>query len=267
MRRRSLLVGTLAAAPLFGRGQTSKPAALSLRCGVDVALADAGLAAALQQAFGRDTGIPVQIVRTPALPLLEALGDGEIDVALSNVPAAETRLEAQGLAYDRRGVASGRFIVVGPAGPHRDPPGPAHGHDVETALTWWRDAGADASAAPFLSANDGSGVHVAEQAAWRLAGLAPAPPWYRSAAAGSALIAQARTLGAYALVEAGAWARQGGAPLSIVVDGDARLDEPVHVMRSFRSQHPAARLFVGWITGSRGRSVVAAQRGYRVPAA
>jgi len=266
MRRRSLLVGTLAAAPLLVRAQASKPVALPLRFGADVALADAGLAGALQHAFGRDTGLAVQLIRTPALPLLEALGEGELDVALTNVPGAETRLESEGLAYDRRAVATGRFVLVGPTARHGDSGGPARGHDVAAALKWWREAGTDARAQPFLSANDGSGVHLAEQAAWRLAGLAPAPPWYRVAAAGTALVTDARKQGAYALVEAGVWAREGGAPLSVLVDGDERLDERVHVMRSFRSMHPAAKLFVGWITGSRGRSVVAAQRGYRVPA-
>ena len=30
----------------------------------------------------------------------------------------------------------------------------------------------------FLSAGDGSGTHVAEQALWRAAAIAPAAPWY-----------------------------------------------------------------------------------------
>ena len=57
------------------------------------------------------------------------------------------------------------------------------------------------------------------------------------------------------------------APLAILVEGDRQLAEEVHVMRSFRSPHPAARIFVAWIAGPRGRAVVAAQRGYRVPTA
>jgi len=41
---------------------------------------------------------------------------------------------------------------------------------------------------------------------------------------------------------------------------------PVHVMRSFRVNHPAGKLFTAWITGPKGRAVVAAHRGYRAPA-
>ena len=34
------------------------------------------------------------------------------------------------------------------------------------------------------------------------------------------------------------------------VDGDPAGVEPIHAMRSFRSPHPAARLFIGWIAGA-----------------
>jgi tungstate transport system substrate-binding protein len=34
-------------------------------------------------------------------------------------------------------------------------------------------------------------------------------------------------------------------------------------MRSFRTSHPAARLFVAWITGPKGRRAAAGVRGYR----
>jgi hypothetical protein len=34
-------------------------------------------------------------------------------------------------------------------------------------------------------------------------------------------------------------------------------------MRSFRISHPAGKIFIAWIAGGRGRSVVARQPGYR----
>ena len=49
----------------------------------------------------------------------------------------------------------------------------------------------------------------------------------------------------------------------MLVDGDEKLSMPVHVMRSFRVNHPAGKLFVKWIAGGRGRRVVAGHRGYR----
>ena len=239
-----------------------------LRLAVDVSLMDSGLAHALQQAFGRDTGVAVQLTGGASLPLLDALERGEFDAALTNAPEAELKLDKQGLVHDRQAVAAGSFVIVGPAPKKKlpDPAGIAGSKDVADALVRIRDA---ALAAPgtvrFLSANDGSGLHAAEQALWRAAKVGPAAPWYEVAATPARLVAQARATGAYALVERGAWAMRGGAPLAVLVEGDARLAAPVHVMRSFRVSHPAAKIFVAWITGPKGRRIVAGQRGYRVP--
>ena len=274
MQRRSLLLATLAAAaPLAGRAQGAAPSG-PLRLGADVALVDSGLTGALCQAFGRDTGIAVQPVRSPARTLLDALAAGELDAGLANAPDAEAQLESQGLAYDRQPIASGEFVLVGPGGAARagGQPGsktnPTNRSAAERSIAASLERLSDAaSAAPggfiFLSANDGSGVHFAELAAWRRAGIAPQAPWYQIAEPGSNLVAQARARGAYALVERGAWTLQGGAPLAMRVEGDPTGIEPIHAMRSFRSPHPAAKLFIAWIAGGRGRAVVARQRGYR----
>jgi tungstate transport system substrate-binding protein len=238
-----------------------------MRLGVDTALFDAGLAKALQQGFGRDTGVAVKLVSAPALPLLDALDRGEFDAALTNVPEAEIRREQQGLAHDRQAIATGDFVLVGPA-PHgkvKDPAGIKGMASVTDALIQLRNAAlALPDAVMFTSAADGSGTHVLEQALWRTAKLGPAAPWYVAADARSGLIAQARERGTYALVERGAWAALGGAPLAVLVEGDPQLIEAVHVMRAFRVSHPAGKLFVAWIAGPKGQRVVAAHRGYRI---
>lgn len=244
-----------------------------LRLAVDTTLMESGLAGALQRAFGRDTGVAVQPTAGASLPLLDALERGEFDAALTNAPDAELKLDKQGLVHDRHAVAEGGVVLVGPApktAPKKkklpDPAGVVGIKDIAEALVRLRDA---VLAAPgtigFLSAGDGSGLHVAEQALWRDAKIAPAAPWYTTVTEAGRLIAEARARGAYALVERGSWAARGGAPLAILVDGDERLVLPVHVMRSFRVNHPAAKIFVAWITGPKGRAVVAAQRGYRAP--
>lgn len=270
LHRRRLLIASAAmfAAPLPLHAQQRASLADPLRLGVDQALVDSGLAAALQKGFGRDTGVAVKLQAGLSLPLLEALERGELDATLTNAPEAELKLESQGLAHDRRRVADAALVLVGPAPKKKtpDPAGIAKMTDAAAALAQLRDAALDhPTAIRFLSAGDGSGVHLAEQALWRAAQTAPAAPWYVKAQPGS-LIAQARRQGAYALVERGVWADHGGAPLAVLVDGDPRMVVPVHVMRSFRVNHPAGKLFTQWITGPKGRAVVAAQRGYRVPA-
>ena len=88
-------------------------------------------------------------------------------------------------------------------------------------------------------------------------------PWYVAAEPARDFIAQVRARGAYALVERGAWAAAGGAPLAIIAEGDPMLVESVHAMRSFRVSHPAGKIFIAWIAGGRGRAVVARHAGYR----
>jgi tungstate transport system substrate-binding protein len=240
-----------------------------LRLGVDTALSDSGLARGLQRGFGRDTGIVVQLVPSPALPMLEALERGEIDAALANVPEPEARLEQQGLAYDRHLVAAGSFVIVGPAprGKIKDPAGLAGGRDAAAALVALRQAAlATPGSVTFLSAGDGSGTHAAEQGLWREAKIAPTAPWYETESSAT-LVEKARQRGAYALVERGAWLAQPGSSLAVLVEDDPRMVEVVHVMRSFRVNHPAGKIFVGWISGPKGRRVVVSQRGYRAAGA
>lgn len=274
--RRPLLIATAVAAlgaeVFSGAAQAQQKRSLAdpLRVGVDIALFDGGLARGLQQGFGRDTGIAVQLVRLPATGLLEALDRGEFDAGLCNAPDAEVKLDKLGLVHDRRVVARGEFLIVGPAprGAGGEPARIAGLRDAGLALQRLRDVAlADPSALTFLSANDGSGVHLAEQALWRAARIAPAPPWYASAAPGSELIGQSRVRKAYALVERGAWLAQGGSPLALLVEGDPALAQTVHVMRSFRVSHPAGKIFVSWITGTKGRHVVAKSPGYQLPPA
>ena len=271
MLRRFFLLGFVATSPIAAaQNRSQRVVGGPLRLGADSALVDSGLAQALQQAFVQDTGLAVHLAGAPALPLLDALAAGELDVGLGNAPTAEGRLDSQGLIHDRQPVASGEFVLVGPPKPINAALRLAKGEvrSAGTALRWLHES-AQVQPDPFVffSANDGSGAHVAEQEAWRAAQIAPQAPWYQPARAGRGLIAQIREKGAYAIVERGAWVAQGGAPLAILVEGDRGLIETIHAMRSFRSPHPAGKMFVAWIAGRRGRAIVAAQRGYRVPAA
>lgn len=267
MRRRAAVVAALAA-PLVAQAQQRKSLTDPMRLGVDTALVDSGFARALQAGFGRDTGVAVKIEPRPSAAVLEALERGELDASLTNAPDLEARLFDAGLAHDRRLIATGRFVLVGPAPVMAkgrvqtpDPAGLAGERDIVAALTKLRDA--PAGTATFLSANDGSGTHLGELALWRLAKIAPAAPWHAVAPAGADFYATLRERGAYAIVEQGAWLARGGKPLAVLVDADARQAAPVHLMRSFRTSHPAAKLFATWIDGAKGRRVVAGLRSYR----
>jgi tungstate transport system substrate-binding protein len=268
-RRPLLLAG------LFGglswptaRAQQKRSLSDPLRLGVDTALAESGLASALQKSFGRDTGIVVQLVAGPSVPMLDALERGELDAMLANTPEAELKLDKEGLVHDRKIVANGRVVIVGPAprGKQKDPAAIAGGRDVAQALVQIRDAAmATPGSVSFVSTGNGSGAHLAEQALWRVGQVAPVAPWYSAVDPKKPLLAQARERGAYAVVERGVWDAMGGAPLAVLVEGDPRMAVEVHVMRGFRVSHPAGKIFSAWITGPKGRAVVSGHRGYSAP--
>ena len=262
--RRLFVAGLTMAA--FAAPAAEKPSERGgpLRLGVDRALEESGLARRLQRAFGFDTGIAVLLVPGPALAVLDAARDGEVDAALVNAPGAEEDLEKQGLIHDRHAIATGEFILVGPPSPGPARKRPPPGHDAVELLERIQTQAASDPNLVFLSAGDGSGVHVAEQALWRVARIAPAAPWYVSAERAPGFTAQVRARGAYALVERAAWSVHGGAPSAILVEGDPLLVESVHAMRAFRVQHPAGKIFVSWIAGGHGRAVVARHGGYRL---
>jgi tungstate transport system substrate-binding protein len=256
--RRLLLLSALAAAtagPAIARGLQRQSLADPMRLGADDALVDSGLAERLQHAFSSDTGIALKVLRDPATRLLEATERGERDIALVNAPTLEAPLEREGLVHHRLLLATGDFLLVGPGALVRPL---AAGRDAALALSRLAQVGA-----AFLTLGDGSGTHLAEQALWRAAKVAPAAPWYATAAQAGQLLREAKTAHACTLVERGAWLRHGGSGLAVLVEGDPRLAAEVHVMQSFRVHHPTAPLFTRWISGGAGRRVVASVAGYR----
>jgi tungstate transport system substrate-binding protein len=267
MKRRTLLIGALGpwAAPLMAAAAQSKSLLDPLRLGVEQTLMDSGLAGQLQRSFGRDTGVAVQMVAGTSATLLAALEQGEIDAALTDAPELETKLEKQGLAHDRRPVALGELVLVGPIeGKGKkaiDPAGVLHERDIAVALARLSQA-----QAKFISAPVGSGTYLAELNMWRAAKVAPAAPWYVKSDAKANVLAQAAEQRAYTLVERGLWLARGNKALAVLVEGDARMAVPVHVMRSFRVTHPAGKLFVQWVAGPQGQRVAGSVSGWRAPA-
>jgi tungstate transport system substrate-binding protein len=258
--RRSLLAFLAASALPAAHAVQRKSLADPMRLGVEHSLVDSGLASQFQRRFGRDTGVAVQLVPGSSAVLLEALEAGELDAAMTNAPEQEARLEKQGLAHDRRLVAVGDFVLVGPlegvGKKAKDPVGIAGERDIAVALSKLAQA-----QARFVGAPTGSGAHLGTLALWRSAKVAPTAPWYTESKTNP--LDKAIADGAYTLVERGLWMSRGRKPLAIMVEGDPRMATEVHVMRSFRVNHPAAKLFGQWVAGGQGRRIVASLRGWR----
>ena len=98
--------------------------------------------------------------------------------------------------------------------------------------------------------------------------VAPQGPWYLSLPAdGLPLLEVAGEAQAYALVDRSRWLARPARSLAVMVQGDPRLATTFQVQRPFRGRHPAAKLFVAWLAGPRGRHTVGGfGRGLRLPA-
>jgi len=266
MNRRSLLISLLAPALVPAvRAAQKKSMSDPMLLGVEQSLVDSGLAAAFQQGFARDTGIAIKLMPGTSAVVLTALEQGEVDASMTNAPDLETRLEKQGLAHDRQRIATGDFVLLGPVeGKGKkasDPAGLLGERDIAAALNRLSRA-----QAKFVSPAEGSGANLGELVLWRSAQVAPSAPWYTKVPANGDAIALAASQGAYTVVERSIWLKRSARPLAIVSEGDARMVNDVHVMRSFRVNHPAAKLFVKWVSGPTGRHVASSVRGWKSPA-
>ncbi|PPE68510.1 hypothetical protein C1702_16770 [Caldimonas thermodepolymerans] len=262
VHRRLLLAASLAAV-LPAQAQQRRPQTVPLLVGVATALSDSGFARHVRAALARDTGLAVTMTPGASGKLLDLLERGELDVAITHAPEIEAGLEKEGLIHDRRFIAANRFVLAGPVATQgkergKDPLGLAGGTDAAAALARIAEAGAQGQAR-FVSAVDGSGAQLKEAALFRTAGVVPQGPWLLKSAGGAGeTLAQAAAQGAYVLVDRGTWlASKQRAGLGVLVQDDPRLADRFHAMRSFRSHHPAARMFVDWLTGPTGRRVVA----------
>ncbi|MCM5681860.1 LysR substrate-binding domain-containing protein [Schlegelella sp. S2-27] len=274
MLRRFFLASLLAAGTAPSAAQQRRPQKELLLVGVATALFDSGFARHIQRALARDTGLAIEVVPGASGKLLDLLERGELDVALTHAPEIEAGLVQQGLLHDRRLVAANDFVLAGPVvsqGKDRgkDALGLAGSADAAAALALIASAGAQGRAR-YVSSVDRSGAQLKEAALFKAAGVVPQGGWFLKSGGGMGeALAQAAAQGAYVLVDRGTWSasRQRG-PLGVLVQGDPRLADSYHAMRSFRSNHPAAKLFLNWLTGPTGRRAVnRAPGGFRSRAA
>ncbi|WP_216701324.1 substrate-binding domain-containing protein, partial [Methylibium sp. T29] len=140
-RRRRRALGALAVA-LVGPAWAQRGLDRRITVGVEADLQASGLAARLRTAIARDTGLAIDWRPGPSGLLLPQLERGELDAALTQAPELERALERQNLVHDRRPIALGDFVLVGPAplkatkksAARGDPAGIAGERDAATAL-------------------------------------------------------------------------------------------------------------------------------------
>lgn len=234
-----------------------------LRVAAATAVVDSGLARRLREALARDAGLATHWLRGPSAQVLSAVEQGGADVAIAHAPELESALDREGLVHDRRLLGRSEFVLVGPVAAKgrargKDPLGLKGAPDVLEAFRRLAQAGPQGGIA-FVSAPQGTAALTREAALWKAAGVVPQGAWYMRAEGGCAQAIQAALAhNAYLLTDRLSWAALGAKSHAVLVHGDPRLEDVYHAMRSFRSPHPAAKLFMNWLTGPTGRRVLAA---------
>ncbi len=221
---------------------------------------DSGLYDWLLPKFTQATGIEVRVVAVGSGQALALGRKGDVDVLVVHDPEAEEKFVADGSGIERRPLMVNDFVIVGPKA---DPAGVRGLRDAPAAL-----AKIAAAKAPFASRADSSGTHQKELRLWKAAGIEPAQSsgaWYRETGSGmGATLNTAAGMGAYALADRATWDAFGNkGDLELVVEGDARLDNPYSVILVDPAKHPhvkadLARRFSDWLVSSEGQAAIAA---------
>lgn len=283
-RRQGLTLAVCGLAGAFGVPAPARAREAPLRLACDHDVAASGLPAAWAWAFARDTGLPVAVQPGTAEAVLARTVAGEADAVLSASPALEAEGLAQGLLHDRRVLARLRWVLAGPL-PVDAPQAAVPGLRL-SARSWPAAVSTDAVGVLQAAAARGGGAALAWMAGTpgaagerlldallQAAGLAPDAVRREPAAAAVGRLAEARARGLHLL--AGAWEAPAptgaGTPAAdapawgLLADHDPRLRTPVHLLRPLRAAHPASRLYADWLSGPRGRQVLAGRRGVLPP--
>jgi tungstate transport system substrate-binding protein len=221
---------------------------------------DSGLYDDLLPKFTRAAGIEVRVVAVGSGQAIELGRRGDADLLVVHDPELEERFVADGFGVERRSLMDNDFVIVGPKA---DPAGVRGRRDAPAAL-----AKIAAAKAPFASRADSSGTHQKERRLWKDAGIDPTQfsgAWYRETGSGmGATLNTAAGMGAYALADRATWDAFGNkGDLELLVEGDARLDNPYSVILVNPAKHPhvkadLARRLADWLVSSEGQAAIAA---------
>lgn len=136
-----------------------------LRLATTTSVDNSGLLAAILPSFRQEAGIDVQVLAVGSGRALQLLRRGDVNVALTHDPVAESALlkEMPSAAY--RKIMFNDFLLVGP------PRDEAAVHRAATAVDAMRRI--VTSTAAFVSRGDESGTYTREQQLWQKAGAKP----------------------------------------------------------------------------------------------
>ena len=221
---------------------------------------DAGIVAALEERFEKETGIIVRHVGAGTGEALKISEKGNIDLVMVHARSLEEKFVAAGYGTERIPLMYNDFVIVGPAD---DPAGIRGMKSAAAALKMIAE-----KSALFISRGDKSGTHVAEMELWTKAGLKPVGAWYRIYEKGSEgnvpTLRFTSNSGAYTLIDRATYLSiQKEIKLSVLVEGDEALLNRISLIPVSQKKFPAVNsqdtaTFVGWLTApDKGQKIIA----------
>jgi len=221
---------------------------------------NSGLLDAILPAFTRETGIGVDVLAMGSGKALATARNGDCDLVLAHAPALERAFVDEGHGVSRTLVMVNDFVLVGM---ESDPAQIRGKEDAAAAL-----AAIAAGTHAFCSRGDASGTHEKERELWAAASVLPAGAWYRSTGQGMGeTLRVAWEMQAYTLADRGTWLKMKSQfpGMEVLVEGEARLDNPYHLILVNPARHPyvraaAARRLLAWMTGREGQRLIAEYR-------
>lgn len=214
-----------------------------------------GLFAHLLPAFTRDTGIEVRVLALGTGQALDTARRGDADALLVHDPVAETKFMDEGYGDLRLAVMHNDFVIVGPAA---DPAG-IKGQAVVPAMQKIAQKGSG-----WISRGDKSGTHAMELRLWAAGQVTPTWGDYKACGCGMGpALNMAAGVSAYVLTDRATWANfKNKGDLQVLVEGDAKLNNPYSVITISAGRHPHlqhanAKKWAQWLVSPAGQSQIA----------
>jgi tungstate transport system substrate-binding protein len=221
---------------------------------------DAGIVAALEDAFRQRTGIDVRHAGAGTGAALDMAKTGSFDLVLVHARRLEDEFVAAGFGVDRRDVMYNDFVILGPAS---DPARIRGERSAATAL-----AKIASARALFVTRGDQSGTHVKELEIWQKAGIKPSGSWYatfeRGAAGNVPTTRYANERQAYVLMDrATVLTLKRDLRLHVLVEKDEDLLNHIAVIRVNPVRFPRvnaadAQRFVDWLVSDDAQRLIQA---------
>ena len=242
--------------PAFGADPAEQPRKIMLAS--TIGPIDAGIVPALEDAFGKKTGIIVEHTGAGTGQALKMAETGKYDLVLVHARALEEKFVADGFGTKRYDLMYNDFVILGPP---NDPAGIRGEKDAASAL---RKIAQDGSL--FVTRGDKSGTHIKELEVWKKAGLEPKGVGYvvfeQGAKGNAPTLAYANEKRAYTIMDRATYiTMKPKITLQVLVERDEVLLNfitliPVNPARFPKVNNKGALQFVEWLQGKEAQIII-----------